>query len=526
MPDRVVSSSKLTAIANAIRTKAGTQSSMTLDEMPTAIANIPGGGGETIDLTGYDGQSWNAAVAPRLDTSGMIDMSRMFYYQTTATSIDVSGFDTSNVTNMTRMFGECSALTSLDLGSFNTSQVTDMSSMFYDCYVLTSITNLSRLTTSNVTNMSSMFSYMASKVATPVSLDLSTFRTSSVTTMQQMFSNANLQSLDLSNWDTSNVTTMQNMFYNAFKSAGKMWVPSTFVSTQINSASYKPFNSNPGGQVEVYTDATDATSQGWGTPHANYVMHYNSTHQDFINDVTRTVTIIIPATIEHLGGTLIQRVTGSITSITLSPQDTYRIDQSSGTYNGISVTVNGNNRIISGTPTGNVILNFTTTQNPDILTSDQKNFANWVPYTTYYAGFSFNNGVSSTSIPWSITTSSGTKCEGYCYGTSISTSSLPLNTPFQLSITYKVDPAESSYNNTGCSIGISYTKDNGYIASSMIGSISISGTQTEYITVTQTITRTGFDTHAYLAIVNSNWSKNSGSYQGKIYVSAMSLREI
>lgn len=44
MPDRVVSSSKLTAIANAIRAKAGTQNSMTLDEMPTAIANIPSGG--------------------------------------------------------------------------------------------------------------------------------------------------------------------------------------------------------------------------------------------------------------------------------------------------------------------------------------------------------------------------------------------------------------------------------------------------------------------------------------------------
>lgn len=524
MPDRVVSSSKLTAIANAIRAKAGTQSSMTLDEMPTAIANIPGGGGGAIDLTGYDGQSWNAAVAPRLDTSGMTDMSRMFYYQTTATSIDVSGFDTSNVTNMARMFGECSALTSLDLGSFNTSQVTDMSSMFADCYVLTSITNLSRLTTSNVTTMQSMFSYIASKAATPVSLDLSTFRTSNVTTLLQMFSRANLQSLDLDNWDTSNVTTMQNIFYNAFNAGGKIWVPSTFVSTQINNISLKPFYADPGGQVEVYTDATDATSQGWGTPHANYVMHYNSTHQDFINDVTRTVTIIIPATIEHSGGTLIQRVTGSITSITLSPQDTYRIDQSSGTYNGISVTVNGNNRVISGTPTGNVILNFTATQNPDILTSDQKNFANWVPYTTYYAGFDITNGVSSSAIPWRVLTSSGTHCEGYCYGTSISTSTLPLNVPYQFSLTYKVDPAESGYNNTGCYIGLSATKNNGYIKSNMLGSISIAGTQTEYITSTVNITRTSGS--VWLAIVNSNWSKTTGLYAGKIYIQEMTLREI
>ena len=282
MPDRVVSSSKLTAIANAIRTKAGTQNSMTLDEMPTAIANIPSGGGGTIDLTGYSGTNWNAAIAPLLDTSGMTDMSNMFYYQTTATSIDVTNFDTSNVTDMNHMFTDCLALTSLNLVSFRTSQVTNMEAMFFHCRNLSTIYNLSNLTTSNVTIMRNMFSYIAYSAQNPISLDLSTFRTSNVTDMLQMFSHANLQVLDMDNWDTSNVTEMLNMFLQAFPSGGKMWVPSTFVANSVQSLN-KPFSKDPGGQVQVYTNATDATTQGWGTINAHFTMHYNTTHQDFLN---------------------------------------------------------------------------------------------------------------------------------------------------------------------------------------------------------------------------------------------------
>lgn len=311
MLDRVVSSSKLTAIANAIRTKAGTQSSMTLDDMPTAIANIPSGGSSTIDLTGYAGTNWATAVAPLLNTSGMTDMSYMFYYQRTATSIDVSNFDTSNVTSMENMFNGCGSLTSLDLDNWDTSKVTSMKNMFHYCDHLTTIHNLSNLTTSNVTDMSYMFSncqrlpsldithFDTSKVTTmwymfqylgyqnlnPLSLDLSNFRTSLVTNMGGMFSNASLTSLDLDNWNTSSVTNMSSMFYRAFPHpvSNKMWVPSTFVATSVTMASYKPFYADPYRSVDVYTDATDATTQGWGAIHTNYTIHYNTTHQDFLN---------------------------------------------------------------------------------------------------------------------------------------------------------------------------------------------------------------------------------------------------
>lgn len=205
MPDRVVSSSKLTAIANAIRTKAGTQNSMTLDQMPTAIANIPSGGSGDIDLTGYTGNTWLSEVVKHLDTSGMTSMDNMFSGKLTGSTVDydLSSLDVSNVITMGYIFASCTGILSLDLDTWNTA---------------------------NCINMAGMFSY-----AFP------------------------------------------------FSGTGKLWVPSTFVATGVSSSFMKPFNNAANTTVDVYTDATDATTQGWGTIDATFVMHYNSTHQDFLN---------------------------------------------------------------------------------------------------------------------------------------------------------------------------------------------------------------------------------------------------
>lgn len=282
MADSIVSSSKITAVANAIRAKAGTQSTMTLDEMPTAIANIPSGGGNT-PLAGYDGRSWNAAVVSHIDTTGMTDMSYMFYYQQNVTSLDVSNFDTSNVTTMDDMFYECRQLTTLNLGNWNTSALTSTIDMFAYCTRLSTIYNFSNLNTSNVQYMQRMFQGFAQQLTPHPSLDLSHFRTSNVQYMQNMFSLSVLSSLDLDNWDTSNALSMQNMFSQSFTYGGKVWVPSTFVATAVTSNSNKPFYRAPSGPVHVYTDATDAETQGWGTIASNFIMHYNTTHQDFLN---------------------------------------------------------------------------------------------------------------------------------------------------------------------------------------------------------------------------------------------------
>ncbi|MBQ4640296.1 MAG: BspA family leucine-rich repeat surface protein, partial [Clostridia bacterium] len=146
----------------------------------------------------------------KLDTSGITDMTQMFYNCRGLTSLDLSTFDTSSVTDMRYMFNNCSGLTSLDLSTFDTSSVTSMRDMFYSCSGLTSL-DLSTFDTSSVTDMS----YMFNNCSGLTSLDLSTFDTSSVQSMARMFYGCSgLTSLKLNTFNTSNVTTMADMFHN------------------------------------------------------------------------------------------------------------------------------------------------------------------------------------------------------------------------------------------------------------------------------------------------------------------------
>ncbi|ELC6641682.1 BspA family leucine-rich repeat surface protein [Listeria monocytogenes] len=126
------------------------------------------------------------------------------FYNSVATSLDLSNFDTSNVSYMSEMFSR-SAVTSLDLSNFDTSNVSSMMNMFYGS-AATSL-DLSNFDTSNVKSMRNMFSGSAA-----TSIDVSNFNTSNVTTMYGMFSGSAVTSIDVSNFDTSNVTDMPYMF--------------------------------------------------------------------------------------------------------------------------------------------------------------------------------------------------------------------------------------------------------------------------------------------------------------------------
>jgi surface protein len=69
----------------------------------------------------------------------------------------MSYLNTSEVTDMTWMFGYCESMTSLDLSSFNTSKVTDMSGMFQDCSNLQTIYVGNGWSTAAVTSSDDMF---------------------------------------------------------------------------------------------------------------------------------------------------------------------------------------------------------------------------------------------------------------------------------------------------------------------------------------------------------------------------------
>ena len=154
-------------------------------------------------LTAIEGMS-------NLITDQLTDMSYMFCWCSSLTSIDVSNFNTANVTDMSGMFEYCESLKALDLSNFNTANVTDMSYMFDGSSALTSL-NVSNFDTGNVTDMYCMFRDCSSLK----SLDVTKFNTANVTNMMFMFNNcSSLTSLDVSNFNTANVTSMGYMFYN------------------------------------------------------------------------------------------------------------------------------------------------------------------------------------------------------------------------------------------------------------------------------------------------------------------------
>ena len=143
-----------------------------------------------------------------LNTSGVTDMSEMFYDCLNLTSLDLSGFDTHNVEDMNNMFSGCKKINNLDLSAFNTAKVVDMHKMFWNCSNLTNL-DLSGFDTRKVIDMSFMF-HGCSGLST---LNLSGFNTENVYDMSGMFYTTNLKNLDLSSFNTQNVHYMRYMFY-------------------------------------------------------------------------------------------------------------------------------------------------------------------------------------------------------------------------------------------------------------------------------------------------------------------------
>ena len=91
-----------------------------------------------------------------LNTENVTDMSDMFRFCSSLTSLDVTHFNTGNVTSMADMFSSCPRLAELDVTHFNTANVKDMSNMFYGCSGLISL-DVTNFNTANVTNMRYMF---------------------------------------------------------------------------------------------------------------------------------------------------------------------------------------------------------------------------------------------------------------------------------------------------------------------------------------------------------------------------------
>ena len=285
-----------------------------------------------------------------LDTSKVVNMTRMFAHMSRLNSLDLSSFDTSNVTDMNGMFlytGESNAAFTLNLGkSFDTSKVTDMSNMFEytgrnsnaftldlgDKFNTGKVTNMNRMfwftgencpvftlnignnfDTSNVNDMGEMFRGTGYK-STVFTLDLGDkFNTSKVTNMNSMFNQTGYKStvftLDLGEkFDTSNVTDMSSVFAGAgfsskvftldlgdkFDTSNVTVMGFMFQQTGYNSTIFKL---NLG--EKFYTSkVTNMAMMFWYTGNANssfkldcsnWSVENTTTYYNFTNDETRVV---------------------------------------------------------------------------------------------------------------------------------------------------------------------------------------------------------------------------------------------
>jgi surface protein len=161
------------------------------------------------------------------DTSKITDLSMMFCYCESLTSLDLSNFDTGNITNMSSMFHGCISLTSLDLSNFKTGKVTNMDYMFHYCENLQTL-DLSSFDTSKVNDMS----YMLTGCTNLRFLDLSNFNIKNATSVFSMLGDChNLHTirLDNCNYDTINkIITSYD-----FDTVGIATLPSTLDKNKI-----------------------------------------------------------------------------------------------------------------------------------------------------------------------------------------------------------------------------------------------------------------------------------------------------
>lgn len=232
-----------------------------------------------------------------------------------------------------------------------------------------------------------------------------------------------------------------------------------------------------------------------------------------------TVAIITNNAITFSGGALIQQnLSGPMTSVTLSPRETYRINQPSG-GSGITVTASGNDYVISGTPTADVTITCTTTRNSDLLTATQKDVSNWVADHSA-ANFGYIQSVSDTRINWHIPSGSSQVIKNAAYTIELPITQVPAG-DYIFEIRYRI--ADLEQNDHGCRVGITTNNGYTYVNNNFVCVVPILDTQTTYTNVSVPYTRKSGE-YAYLAITNANWN-SSYSFQGRIYLTSITLRE-
>lgn len=127
----LVTDTYLTDIADAIRTKNGTETQYKPSEMANAISNIK----TKFKINDLKFRDYKGTVLDLsfLDTSDVTDMSDFFRNCTNLVQLNISNWDTSSVTAVYEMFEGCTKLEMLDLSNWDITSFTSSFDMFNNC---------------------------------------------------------------------------------------------------------------------------------------------------------------------------------------------------------------------------------------------------------------------------------------------------------------------------------------------------------------------------------------------------------
>lgn len=208
----LVSENNLSAIADSIRAKNGTQETYTPGEMSVAIDNLPSGGDtseyftETINpMSGYSGVAKMIKKIPSDTTlpSGTTEMRYAFYGCMNLESLPM--LDTSNVTRFDWAFRSCRKITSIPL--YDMSKNTNLETTFYGCV---SIETIPLFNTQNVTSWYGTFMNCTKLKTLPL------FNTSKADNMYNLCSGCQaLENVPL--LDTAKVSNLSYSFSGCYK---------------------------------------------------------------------------------------------------------------------------------------------------------------------------------------------------------------------------------------------------------------------------------------------------------------------
>lgn len=304
-----VNEESLTNIANAIRTKTGTQTTYKPSQMAAVINALePVVDADAVTVTA---DSTTQHIYPDTDkyfdevivNPAVVHPPYVKFMYCTDNTINLTWLRTDNITKMNEFFKGGYDLTSLDLTLFDTSNVTDFYQFFYDCNKLKieNVTGLENFDTSNCTSFHSMFMYMSRNVSTGIGInnlaDLRNFDFSKATSTQmmfntfkckeiklnstnnsrltdtkQMFYNTNLTTLDLSNFDVSKVNSANQMFSgnanldnDSLNSIMGAFAENTSLTSGYKTLSYLGFTSSQASVMTELSNWNALQANGWST---------------------------------------------------------------------------------------------------------------------------------------------------------------------------------------------------------------------------------------------------------------------